>query len=197
MELDGLKDIWNKSTNQLPVNNNIMETIYSDSNSPLALLEKKLKITLGIFPLVVILFGGTFLSKSMAQQSPVTWLLFSIMCIEFLFSLGNYHIVKQIQQHNGTVRANLLGKITILQKRYKTYLFAHQGLYGLLAVLLEISMYKHWDANFNGWYTVNPVLRVAVYVVFLVVQYMLKKSSLKSHYGQYLEKLNSLAQQMG
>ncbi len=196
MELDGLKDIWNKSTNQSPINNNIMDMIYRDREGPLALLEKKLKITLCIFPVVVILFGGTFLSKSLSQQSPAHWLLFTILFIEFLFSLGNYGIIKQIQQNDGNVRTNLLNKVAILQKRYKIYLFAHQGLYLLLAVLLEISMYKHWDANFNKWYTVNPIIRITVYAFFLVVQYLLKRASLQKHYGQYLERLNGLVHQI-
>ncbi|HEY4325393.1 MAG TPA: hypothetical protein VGN20_15460 [Mucilaginibacter sp.] len=197
MELDEFAALFNTSAGKIKaVNYNIMETIYTDSKGPLAMLEKNLKITLFIFPFVVILFGGSFLNRSPLPQSPTMWLLFAILSIEFLFSLFNYVIVKKIQQPMGNIKENLINKISRLQNLYTRYLYIHQGLYLLMAILLELTMYFNLDADFNGWSKVNPALRFAAYVAFLAIQFVIKRASLKKSYGQYLDKLNSLVSQM-
>jgi hypothetical protein len=197
MELDEFKTLFNTSAGAMKAANyNIMETIYTDSRGPLARLEKNLKITLYIFPFVVILFGGHFLDRASSHQSLTMLLLFAILTIEFLFSLFNYIVVKKLQQPAGNIKQNLLDKISRLKTLYNRYLYIHQGLYLLMAVLLELTMRFNLDANFNGWSNVNPVIRFAVYAAFLIVQFIVKRDTLKKYYGQYLDKLNSLVSQM-
>jgi hypothetical protein len=197
MELDELKNMWNSVPDQSSaINFNITEMIYLDSKGPLAAFEKSLKITLGIFPFVVIIFAGSFLSQPLAQQSPTRWLLFTNLFIEFLFTLFNYGIVKKIQQPDGNIKQNLLGRVSLLQNIYRKYLFIHQGLYALLAVVLEMVMHYHLEPDFEGWGKVTPALRVAVYLGFLVAQFFVKRNSQKKHYGQYLDKLNTLINEM-
>jgi hypothetical protein len=195
MELDEFKEMWSRFGEQAsPTNDNITEMIYRDSQGPLATFEKNTKFTLFIFPLVAVLFGGVLLSQP--QHSPTMWLLFAILFIEFLFAVFNYGIVKKIGQPQGNVKHDLLRKIAILQNSYRLYLLLNQILYLLMAILLEIGIYYHFDSNFDSWSKINPLLRVTVYVVFLLLQYITKRRSQKEHYGQYLEKMNGLVQQM-
>jgi hypothetical protein len=194
MELDEFKEMWNRADQLTVANYNVTELIYRDSKSPLAAIEKNLKAGLFIFPFVALLFTGQFLSSD--HQSPTRVLLFAILFIEFLFSLLNYGLVKKIQQPKGDIKASVLSKVSLLQKLCSMYVYVQLGLYALMAVLLEISMYFQLDSNFNGWAKVNPVIRVGVYVIFLVVQLVIKRASQKKLYGRYLDQLNKLALQL-
>src|ERR1700754_4592424 len=123
MELDELRDLWAKSATQpTAINYNITELIYRDAKGPLAVLERKFKTALFIFPAVIILFGGTFISNG-TNQSVITWLLFGILFTEFLFSLFNYITIKQIQQSAGNIKDNLLKRVFLLQQRNHNYLY--------------------------------------------------------------------------
>jgi hypothetical protein len=196
MELDEFRDMWAKSATQpSAINYNITELIYRDAKGPLAMLEKKFKAALYTFPLVVILFGGTFISNGI-NQSVIMWLLFSILFIEFLFALFNYITVKQIQQPAGNVKDNLLKRVFLLQQRNYNYLYLHVGLYVLMAMLLELSVYFNFDTSHNWWGHIAPVLRGAIIVAFLMSQYFIKRYSQKQMYGQYIDKLNELIGQM-
>jgi hypothetical protein len=194
MELDELKEMWNRADQTASANYNVTELIYRDSKSPLAAIERNLKFALLVFPLVAILFTGNFLGSS--HQSPTRILLFAILFIEFLFSLLNYGLIKKIQQPEGDIKTSLLNKVSLLQKLCGLYVYVQLGLYALMVVLLEISMYFQLDNNFNGWAKINPAIRTTVYVVFLVVQLVIKRISQKKLYGQYLDQLNNLALQM-
>jgi len=196
MELDELRDMWAKSaTPPTAINYNITELIYRDAKGPLAMLEKKFKAALYLFPAVIILFGGTFISDG-ANQSVITWLLFGILFTEFLFSLFNYITIKQIQQPAGSIKHNLLKRAFVLQQRTQNYLYLHVGLYLLMAVLLELSVYLNFDVGHNWWRNITPVLRIAIIIVFLTAQYFIKRNSQRQMYGQYIDKLNELIGQM-
>ena len=196
MELDEFRDMWAKSATQpSAINYNIAELIYRDAKGPLAMLEKKFKATLYIFPFVMILFGGTFISNGV-DQSVITWLLFSILFIEFLFALFNYITVKQIQQPAGNVKDNLLKRAFLLQQRNHNYLHLYIGLYVLMGALLELSVYFDFDTSHNWWGHFAPLLRATIIIVFLIAQYIVKRHSQKKMYGQYIDKLNELIGQM-
>lgn len=197
MELDEFKDMWSRSA-ALPSakNYNLAEMIYLGSQSPLAVLEKRFKAALFTFPIVLIIFGGTFISKSPANQSAVTWLLFTILFIEFLFSLFNYILVKSVQQPAGNIKENLLKRVYLLERRTINYVYIHVALYTLMAILLELNVHFNFDADHGWWAAVNPLLRIIIYVVFLTGQFIIKRQSQKKLYGQYIEKLNGLIEQM-
>lgn len=196
MELDEFKDMWAKAAMQpSTVNYNISGLIYTDSKSPLAELEKRFKAGMFMFLLTVFIFGGTFISNR-SNQSITTWLLFTILFIEFLFSLFNYLLVKKMQQPAGNIRENLVKRVYLLERRTANYLYIHTGLYLLMAILLELSVHYHFDAAQSWWAGINPVLRVIIYIVFLAGQYFIKRYFQKQQYGQYIERLNQLIKQM-
>jgi len=196
MEINEFKNLFDKNTNQSTIiNNDMMTMIYTDTKSPLGTLEKKLRVTLYIFPFVLLLFGGRFLTEG-SRHSPTAWLLFAILFLEFLVSLLNYAVTRKIRKPEGPVKQNLLSRVNLLENRYRWYLMLHHSMILLMAVLLEISMHYHLDSNFDGWSKVNPALRIAVYVIFFMLQYIIKRRSQKEHYGQYLEKLHQLIDEM-
>ena len=197
MELDDFKDMWTRSAgSKSTINYNLTELIYRDSKSPLAMLEKKYRTSIYIFPFVVILFSRHLFAGDANNRHLTTWLLFTILFIEFMFSLFNYLLIKKTQQPAGNIRENLLKRVFLLENRTNNFLYINLGLYILMAITLELSLHFHLDYRFNGWATVNPWLRVAAYVIFLALQFVIKRKSQKRQYGQYIDKLNSLIAQM-
>jgi len=197
MEMEEFKDMVNKSADKAaPKNNDVMKIIYADDKGPLATLEKKLKVTLYIFPFVVVLFCGRFFTKDAMQHISTAWLLYAILSLEFFVSLFNYRVTQKLRRQEGSVKANLMAKVQLLQNRYNWYFRVHNMMILLMAVLLEITMHYHWDSNFDGWSNVNPILRVSVYIIFFAAQYLVKHHSQKKQYGQYLDHLNTLASQI-
>jgi hypothetical protein len=197
MEMEEFKDMVNKSADKAaPINNDVMKIIYADNKGPLATLEKKLKVTLYIFPFVVVLFCGRLFTKDAMQHISTAWLLFAILSLEFFISLFNYRVTKKLRRQEGSVKQNLINKVHLLQNRYNWYFRVHNVMILLMAILLEITMYYHWDTNFDGWGHVNILLRIFVYIIFFVAQYLVKHHSQKKQYGQYLEKLQTLAGQV-
>jgi len=196
MELDEFKDMWTKVAIQpSTINYNISSLIYTGSKSPLAMLEKRFKAALLLFPVTAIIFGGTFISKG-TNQSVITWLLFTILLIEFLFSLFNYLLVKKIQQPGGNIKESLVKRVYLLERRTANYLYVHTGLYAVMAILLELSVHYNFDSAQGWWAGVSPVLRIAICIVFLTWQYFIKRYFQRQQYGQYIDKLNGLIKQM-
>lgn len=197
MELDEFKQQWDKAAGESRLSNaNIMELISNQSSSPLALLERKLKSNFYIFPVAVLVFAGTFISHTTALHNASMWLLFGVLLAEFIFYSFSYSMVKKIQQADGKVKENILNRVIAIHHTLRWQLIVNELLYLVMAVVLEISMHNHWDANFEGWYSVPVIIRMGVYLLALALIFLLKQHSNRRQYGQCLSKLNELVKQM-
>lgn len=197
MELDDLKKMADLATeNYKPANNNTMELITHKSQGTLEQLAQKLKMGLFPFPITVVLFSIVFSTNAPAFHSILMWMLLGILFIEFVNLLFNYSLVKKLQDTSGSTRENLSIKISRLQRSFKRQPLITLCLYALMAVVLEMVMYYHVDANFNGWFEIPMALRISVYIVFLVIQLAFKKLFYKKQFGNYLENLKNLFQEL-
>lgn len=193
MELDNLKNTWNKAGSR-PLNINIMETITSMPKNPLAQLQRKLKFNFYIFPVVVILFAGHLFSSTSPLHAS-TCMLYGVLLTEFIFYAYSYGMVKRLQQAEGPTRVNLLQRVSGLQQVMKWQLVTNEVLYIVMAVFLEISMRNHWDNRFEDWYNIALPLRIFAYAAILVFIYLMKRRSNHRHYGHYIDKLSDLLKQ--
>ena len=197
MELDDLKNMMDASTSiYKPSNNDTMELINNKSHGPLAMLEGKLKTALFLFPLTALLFVGVFINNSLAYHSLIMWLLLAILFIEFISSLFNYGIVKGLQKPTGNTKENMIAKIAMLDRGFRRHFVINTCLYVAMAVVLEIAMFYHMEKNYEEWYSLPFLLRIACYIGFLIFQFFLKKYFYKKQFGQYLKELNNLVQQL-
>jgi hypothetical protein len=197
MELDEFKQQWVKSTDaSQPVNTNIMELINNKSSSPLAALEKKLKINFYIFPFVALLFAGKLIGHATLIHNATSWLLFGILLTEFVFYTFSYIMVKRIQQPGGKTKENIRYRINTIQHTIRWQVIINEVLYTIMAIVLEISMRNQWDSDFGGWYSVSAIIRYGVYLLILIFIFIMKRNSNQKFYGQYLAKLNDLIRQI-
>src|ERR1700743_179567 len=137
MELDEFKQQWDKSSDvSQPLNTNIMELINNKSNSPLAVLEKKLRNNFYIFPFVVLLFAGKLIGRTTLAHTATSWLLFGILSTEFIFYTLSYIMVKRIQQPDGKTKENILYRVNTIQHTIQWQLIINQALYLAMPIFL-------------------------------------------------------------
>ena len=160
------------------------------------ILAQKIKMGLFPFPITAVLFAVVFITNAQTYHSILNWMLVGILFIEFINLLFNYGLVKKLQNPSGSTRENLIAKINRLQKSFTRQFVITFCLYAVMAIVLEITMYYHADANFSGWFKTPMVLRISFYVVFLLIQFMLKKYFYKKQFGKHLEELQHLFQQL-
>lgn len=200
MELDDFKELYNKSSDQPAfTNQNIKEITTHESQAPLALLQKKTKYTLFLFPLSIVFFAKLFIPSLGAGEighNLTTWLVFIILFTEYIVSVMNYYTIKNMQKTSGNVKANLLNKLTLLKRRYKWYFILHIGLFLLIPILLELNLHFHFDNRFEGLNSVNPLVRIAFYAAIFIPLYIFKKRAQQRNYLQHLNKLNGLLEQL-
>ena len=197
MELDDLKKMVDISTqNYEPLNNKIMELISHKSQSPLSRLEQNIKIGLVPFPLAALLFTATFINSIQARHSILHWMLFCILFIEFINLLFSYGLVKKLLDPSGSTKENLVSKISRIKRSFTSQFLISLCSYAAMAIVLEITMYYHADANFSTWYETPILLRITCYIAFLIFQLILKKHFYKKQFSGLLEELNNLIQQL-
>lgn len=196
MEMDELKTLWDKGIDLSKSNNDLSETKWADKSGPLAMLEKKNWIAFWLFPLAALLFAGTFVEHSLARHSLAMWLLLAILFAEFVFTIFNLITLKGMRNTQGSIRKNLLNRINMLGERFQLFLLIYVALYLVMAVLLEVTMHYRMDRLFDTWANVSWVIRVFTYVALLTVIFLAKRSSQNKHFGVYLQKLKTVAEQM-
>jgi len=196
MEIDDLKKSWDEAFPPAAMGNKIPEMILEHKQSPLAMLEKKTKIALWIFPFVAILFAGTFYDHPLVRHSPAMWLLFFILFTEFLFSVFNLFVIRKIRNTEGNIRENLVNRIQLLRKGFNWFLKVYISLYVIMVVLLEVSMYYQVDGLVEGWHRLPVLIRGIVYVFVLALIYQAKRFSQQEHFGNYLEQLKTIMGQI-
>ena len=194
MKLEELGELLNNNTERHTPNDNA--AIRRGTEGPLNAFAKKLRFTLIAFPLAAVLFTAQFLDNAAARHSPTKWILVTVLFVEFLLAVFNYIIVKNIGSTEGNIKQNILNKFALIKNAYTVHLYLHLFLYAMMAVALELTMRYRLDINFEGWSTVAPILRIVVYIAFLILQCFLRRISYKRYYGRYLEKIQQLVLQL-
>lgn len=188
MELDDFKSDWNTIGMRSGGNDALLSLLNGKGKSPLALIQRKLKFTMLFFPLALITVGGSLLFKSYNLLRVV---LFIILTIEFVFAALNFRTVNNLTRMRGSVKENILNKMSIINGRLKLYRVLNMLLYTLLIILLEISIYHNGNPEFEWWNKIHFLIRIAVYIIFLVFQYRVKRSDY-NEYARYMQQLNKL-----
>src|SRR6266542_2341149 len=136
MEMDELKNMWDKGIELPKEERNLTKMILTGKNGPLTVLEKKTWIAFCIFPFVGLLFAGTFFDHPLARHSLAMWLLFATLFVEFGFSIFNLVTLRKMRDAQGSIRENLLSRINMLGQRFQLFLQIYIALYLLMVVLL-------------------------------------------------------------
>ncbi len=197
MELDNLKQTWQESSNILkPLNNNTMELIQNKSYGPLASLISKFKTQLLSIPLFIGLFIYQLVTKPQLFQSPSIWVLYLIGLVLSIYFVYNYLLASKLQNPSESVKFNMEIQLKKLETGFKWFRVVAAIFYILIPVALELALYFNIEKDFQEWGQVNIYIRVLTYIAGFVFMKLLSKRWFKKEYGEHLQNLKRLIEQM-
>jgi hypothetical protein len=197
MELDNLKQTWQESsTISKPLNNKIMELIQSKSYGPLASLISKFKNHLLAIPLFIGLVIYQIITKPQVFENPSIWVLYSIGMVLSIYFVYNYLLASKLQNPSDAIKQNMELQIKKLESSFKWFRIAITVYYFLIPVALELALYFNIEKNFQEWGQVSIYIRALTYIAGFVFMILLSKRWFKREYGEHLQNLKRLIEQM-
>jgi hypothetical protein len=108
----------------------------------------------------------------------------------------NYRIADKMQDMNGMVKANLEQQVSILQTRLRWKIIGLRIVFIFFIVLLEVLPYFQHYRMLDKWHSLPLLVRIAVYLGFLLLQYFISPVILQRKFGRHLNYLNTLVKEM-
>jgi hypothetical protein len=197
MELDDLKQSWKETPIPTPVNKNIMEMIQHKSYGPVAALKRgfrKQMIVMALMPFILLLTNASDISKPLT--SVLYWSYVAVAIGVIIVAYYNYRIADKMQDMNGMVKANLEQQVSILQTRLRWKIIGLRIVFIFFIVLLEVLPYFQHYRMLDKWHSLPLLVRIAVYLGFLLLQYFISPVILQRKFGRHLNYLNTLVKEM-
>jgi hypothetical protein len=197
MELDDLKQSWKETPVPTPANKNIMEMIQHKSYGPVAALKRgfrKQMIIMALMPFILLLTNASDISKPLTSVLYWSYVVVAIGVI--LVAYYNYRIADKMQDMNGMVKANLGQQVSLLQKMLRWKIIGLRIVFIFFIVLLEVLPYFQHYRMLDKWHSLPMLTRYAVYLGFLLFQYVMSPIILQRKFGRHLNYLQSLVKEM-
>ncbi|HSZ33375.1 MAG TPA: hypothetical protein VK772_08685, partial [Puia sp.] len=120
-------------------------------------------------------------------------ILYFILSVESLISLIGFLQIKGLEKTGINIKQTLIRRIRSLRTIYKSYTFLNAILYIVFAILIEANIQSH--GILNGWANLVLPVRIFIYVLFIVFQFLHKLRSFQKNYGSYLSAMIHLLEE--
>jgi len=197
MELDDLKQSWQKTNKVESHDSDIIRLIQNKNYGPVAALKKAFKKQIKLMIIVPFIIFFTNIDRVDRVLTSIMFWSYIAFCIGLItFSWFNYQMVKRMESMDGMVKANLEQQIATLQSRLKWKITGVRIALLYFILLAEVMPYFQHYSMLDKWHSLSLAVRLAAYVGFLVLQYFI--STVVSHrkYGKHLLYLKQLANEM-
>ena len=196
MELDDLKNTWKQERIHQNKTQNIMEMIHHESLGPVAMLKKKFKRRLIFISVLIIITALTFLTQLSIGEK--VWFFISIMgcLIVFVNTYSNYELTSELERRDGPVKAQVESYVATIEKRLKRQYNIEFGFVLLLGMLIEIAIHFYHGELAEAWNAVNPLVRLASYILFFVVLYLLTRYTKWRDFDRHVNRLKNLLNEL-
>jgi hypothetical protein len=197
MELDDLKQDWNKSTYQhkAPAYN-LDKLTNTKSAGSLNTLKNKYKKQVILLPLSATFLGFVMVQKPILQQNAFIWFIIPIMFLLALMYYRDYRLVLEMEQSNTeSIKNSIQKNIDLLNRNSKQQLNFTRIILLLLILILEATMYYQHPAAFDFWHTVALPIRLAFYGLIGFLQPFITKYFFNLNFGRYIQDLQTLLSQ--
>ena len=197
MELDDLKENWNKTENNTIKNTDIMNLIQHKSYGPLAALKKGFRkqiIVMSILPIFLFVTNADDFQKVLS--SVMFWSYVAFCMAVVISSAYNYRLVGEMEIMDGLVKSRLEQQITLLEKRINRTITGLRITLIYFILLTEVVPYFQHYRMLEKWHAVNPVIRYSTYASLLLLQYFFSRRILERKFGSHLKYLKKLVKEM-
>jgi hypothetical protein len=204
MELDQLKNIWQREPAQSKEDEQLISLMSRRSNNPIARMKRNL-----LFELIaiIVLYGFTIAYYAYAFQGKmheVSWFMVGIAFCFFIYYYRKNRLLNKMECLTCQVRSNLQRQVNTLEKYVKFYLLAGTALVPLAIFFFTWLIYVksptklvsvfYPSAAYPLWQTILVWLLLVGVSTLLV--YYLNKWYVKKLYGNHIEKLKKLLVEM-
>ena len=197
MELDDLKQSWQKTNKVESHDSDIIRLIQNKNYGPVAALKKAFKKQIKLMIIVPFIIFFTNIDRVDRVLTSIMFWSYIAFCIGLItFSWFNYQMVKRMESMDGMVKANLEQQIATLQSRLKWKITGVRIALLYFILLAEVMPYFQHYSMLDKWHSLSLAVRLAAYIGFLLLQYFI--STVVSHrkYGKHLLYLKQLANEM-
>lgn len=196
MELDDLKQTWNK-TNKQTINRDIMNIIQHKNSGPVASLNREFLKPVGMMLIVPIIFISMNLKNIEGVFTSVLfWSYIGFYIVVVIFSYYSLQIVKQMQVMDGMVKANLEKQISLLETRLRWKMIGLPVAMLFFVILFEVVPYFQDYKMLNTWHSLSPLIRFGIYAAMFLFQYLIAKRINKLKFQNNIDRLKQLVKEM-
>lgn len=197
MELDDLKQDWNKSGEQYKapaIDLNIL--LAKQTAGPLATLKAKYRLQAILLPLAAGVLGFSMMQHAILRQNAFIWFIVPVMLMLALMYYRDYSVIVKIEETNAeSLKSSMQERIALLQRNGKQQLYLTRVILLVLISILEATMYLQEVPDFLTWQSIALPLRLTVYVLVIFIQPYISKYFFNLSFGQYINRLQGLLNQ--
>lgn len=197
MELDDLKQAWNKSDNAISHGNrNIIELIQNKSAGPAAKLKRRFKKGMILIPFILSIAVLKLTKHSGLLPQLLVWYLsmFGIAMMTYFYL--NYRLINSMQTLEGSVKDNLQKQVKLLRIGLRWRLLITRGMFLTFIVLTELLMYFKIVPETENWRQYGLFLRLSIYAGSALFFYFLTKFATDFRYKKHILRLEELIEEM-
>jgi len=203
MELDNIKELWQQQDPE-KVPENLGLLLGKKSNGPIAKMKRNLLVELII---VVLTYGITiiyFFTAFSGRLNSLAWVYLFIGLVFVVYFARKNKLLNEMECMSCQVRSNLSKQVTVLEKYTRFYLLAGTAIIPLLAlysylVLIPQSRYVNGSRNLSQSGTsflLEILLWLGATILLTIAFYFLNKWYVKKLYGNHINKLKLMLEQM-
>ena len=197
MELDDLKQDWNKSTpaHQTPPYN-LDELMVTKGTGDIETLKSKYKKQMVLLPLAATFLGVFTVQNPVLQRNAFIWFIIPLMLLLALIYYRSYRLVAKMEQTSvESIKKSIQENIELLNRNAKQQLYFTRFILIMLILILEATMYYQHPAAFGAWSSLGLPVRLAAYALALFLQPFITKYFFELNFGRYIQNLKSLLDQ--
>lgn len=197
MELEDLKQTWEKTIIKKNKNTDIMDIMKHKSYGPIAALKREFRkqiIVMALLPLFLLITTIDDISK--IYTNVLFWSYVAFCSGMIIFASMNYRIVEKMGRMDGKVLSNLEQQIDLLETRLRWKLIGLRVILLFFIALVEIVPHFQHYRMLDKWNSLSPLIRLGTYAAFFVLQYFLSKMVSERKFGGHINYLKSLMKEM-
>lgn len=197
MELDDLKQNWNKSSEQYKTPAfDLAHLLAKQTAGPLATLKAKYRLQAILLPLAAGVLGFSMMQHAILRQNAFIWFIVPVMLMLALMYYRDYSVIVKIEETNAeSLKSSMQERIALLQRNGKQQLYLTRVILLVLISILEATMYLQEVPDFLTWQSIALPLRLTVYVLVIFIQPYVSKYFFNLSFGQYINRLQELLNQ--
>lgn len=192
MDLDQLKLKWQeRAAHDLVPELNVTQMLRQPAKSALSALKRSFRKQIVLLAVLFLLIFYQFRNKDLFINTFFWWYLF--VCLSLcLFFYANLRLVKRLERTDQPLTSHLLTQLSLIEKRMRWHRIFTRVAVIVLIILAETLPFFSDESMVLKWHAVDPLLRVVVYLAFILFQYFVGKRLAQKRYGQHLQRLKGL-----